>query len=175
MIICRNNAPLFRVALEFLRARVPCHIVSDFPQDLIRLIDRMGVQKSADLRVKLEMWRDKEIEKLERLHRDHLIEGVLDKVNSLLPFCDEYPYAMQVKQAIKTLTESSSGPRLSSIHKAKGLEAEHVYIVRPDLMPSQRAIDALRAGNEAPLQQEENLQYVAITRAKLFLHYLPRG
>jgi len=53
-----------------------------------------------------------------------------------------------------------AGVKLSSVHRAKGLEANVVWILCPDLMPHPKA--------EQPWEQEQemNLKYVAITRAK---------
>lgn len=174
MVVCRNNAPLFSLALHFLREKVPCYIVTDFAKELIRLIDKLGGGSTAQLRVRLLRWQDEEIAKAMKMNREHLIDLIQDKVDSLLPFMDEYQFALQVKNAIEHLSMNTAGPRLSSIHKAKGLEAEHVYILRPDLLPSKRALAYYDlTGDDGPLQQERNLEYVAITRAKLFLHYLP--
>lgn len=57
---------------------------------------------------------------------------------------------------------------LSTIHKQKGAEANRVFIYGIDLLPHPRA--------ETPveLQQEANLEYVAITRAKQELYYVER-
>ena len=52
------------------------------------------------------------------------------------------------------------GIALSTIHKAKGLEANNVYIACKSLMPSKSA----KKGWE--INQEHNLMYVAYTRAK---------
>jgi hypothetical protein len=51
-----------------------------------------------------------------------------------------------------------------TMHKAKGLEANRVFIIRPDLLPHRLS--------ERPWQrdQEENLLYVSITRAREELH-----
>ena len=53
-----------------------------------------------------------------------------------------------------------------TIHKSKGLEWDTVFILDPQLMPSKWA--------KLPWQQqqEKNLQYVAVTRAKLHLKYI---
>ena len=48
---------------------------------------------------------------------------------------------------------------LSTIHKAKGLEADRVFIARPDKLP-------LPVSKAWQYKQEMNLKYVAITRAK---------
>ena len=66
---------------------------------------------------------------------------------------------------IKTIfTDEIQGIVLSTVHKIKGLEADRVFIIRPDLLPMQTA---------KPWQyaQEKNLEYVAITRSRLELIY----
>jgi DNA helicase-2/ATP-dependent DNA helicase PcrA len=55
---------------------------------------------------------------------------------------------------------------MSTVHKAKGLEADRVFILRPDLMPH-----PLAKGHDE-LIQEDNLHYVAITRAQKRLVYV---
>jgi superfamily I DNA/RNA helicase len=56
---------------------------------------------------------------------------------------------------------------LSSVHKSKGLEADNVYIIVPDKLP-------MVWKNQLPWQYEQecNLHYVAITRAKQKLTYV---
>ena len=58
------------------------------------------------------------------------------------------------------------GVCLSTIHKAKGLEADNVFILCPSLMPSKYAKQKWEK------IAEENLMYVAITRAKKTLNYI---
>jgi superfamily I DNA/RNA helicase len=53
---------------------------------------------------------------------------------------------------------------LSSIHRAKGLEADNVVILEPELL-------AARARDPEAFQQEKNLLYVALTRAKNHLAF----
>jgi len=62
-----------------------------------------------------------------------------------------------------------AGTLCSSIHRAKGLEAKRVFILRPDLMPHPKAKSDWEKGQEA------NLQYVAITRAIDELIYVQKG
>ena len=56
---------------------------------------------------------------------------------------------------------------LSTVHKAKGLEADNVFIICPEILPmiSPGQLDWER-------QQENNLRYVAITRPKKCLTYV---
>lgn len=55
---------------------------------------------------------------------------------------------------------------LSTIHRVKGLEADNVFILRPDLLPHPLS----KSKNE--LIQEDNLHYVAVTRARENLYYV---
>lgn len=64
------------------------------------------------------------------------------------------------------LGSGKRGPKLSTVHKAKGLEADTVYVVDPYLMPHPRA----ETDNER--LQESNLIYVARTRARHTLRYV---
>ena len=70
---------------------------------------------------------------------------------------------------LDSLLTSRRGPILSTIHKAKGTEAKNVIIVNFDKMPSRFAkLDWMQV-------QEQNLIYVAITRAKLNLTFHMSG
>ena len=55
---------------------------------------------------------------------------------------------------------------LSTVHRAKGLEADTVIILEPELIPHPLAQD-----DPAQLQQEMNLKFVAETRHKQKLVY----
>lgn len=68
------------------------------------------------------------------------------------------------EEDIKILEED--GVCLSTIHKAKGLETDNVYILCPSLMPSKHA------KKEWEIKSEENLIYVAMTRCKKSLNYI---
>ena len=60
----------------------------------------------------------------------------------------------------------NEGVILSTIHKAKGLESDNVYIFYPSLLNSRKNI------KEWEKQLEENLIYVAYTRAKKTLNFI---
>lgn len=58
--------------------------------------------------------------------------------------------------------------KLSTIHKAKGLENDKIFLICPELIPSRFATQLWQ------LKQEQNLLYVAITRAKKDLTYVSK-
>jgi superfamily I DNA/RNA helicase len=83
-------------------------------------------------------------------------------------FCENCQTKKEVIRAIEKMfvEDDTDGIRLSSVHRAKGLEADRVFILCPELMPHPMAkTDWAKA-------QEQNLRYVAITRAKHLLAYV---
>lgn len=66
---------------------------------------------------------------------------------------------------------NKNGITLSTIHSAKGLEFENVYII--DLIegdfPNTTSIDEFNKGNIEALEEERRLFYVGMTRAKAYL------
>ena len=62
--------------------------------------------------------------------------------------------------------EGKEGIQLSTIHKAKGLEADNVFVVCPSLIPSSLAtLDWQK-------KEEQHLLYVVSTRPKLSLNFI---
>jgi superfamily I DNA/RNA helicase len=76
------------------------------------------------------------------------------------------PLYLAICESIEAIFSDSDGGQricLSTIHKAKGLEADRVFIVDKHKMP------AKWAKTQSDMEQERNLEYVAITRAKDYL------
>ena len=77
--------------------------------------------------------------------------------------------AETLKERLQGLfADESAAVWLSSIHKAKGLESDRVFILRPDRIELKHK--NMRGWQ---IEQERNLHYVALTRAKS--HALFRG
>jgi DNA helicase-2/ATP-dependent DNA helicase PcrA len=72
-----------------------------------------------------------------------------------------------------TIKDKQNAVRLMTVHAAKGLEFDHVFItgMEQDLFPSKRAMDENKDISER--EEERRLFYVALTRAakKVFLSY----
>ena len=81
-----------------------------------------------------------------------------------------YKYETNLKQNRINMIfsdDSKNGICLSTVHKSKGLESDRVFIICPDkfyVKPCMRV--------PWMAEQERNLVYVAITRAKHFLGFV---
>jgi superfamily I DNA/RNA helicase len=62
--------------------------------------------------------------------------------------------------------EGKEGIQLSTIHRAKGLESDNVFIICPSLIPSRLATMAWE------IDEEKHLQYVMCTRPKNKLNFV---
>ena len=166
-VLCRTTMPLVKLFFQFLTQGKKAIIKgSDIGVHLIELIGKVN-----NLDRLITFWEAE----LENYRSDLKKEGILnpndhsgyatleDKVTTLLFLARVSDSILDLKHKIKSIfTDEIQGIVLSTVHKIKGLEANRVFIVRPDLLPMQTA---------KPWQyiQEKNLEYVAYTRAKLDL------
>jgi superfamily I DNA/RNA helicase len=165
LIVCRNNAPLFSAVMRSVRARKPCRVLSNALEGLSTFIKKQRVNTISELYPKLDRWLEREKLAAEAKGMDWKVAALEDKHATILSLCEGFAFVDEVLNVLRQLSEGRSGPLFSTIHKAKGLEAESVYFLRPDLVPG------WWVEKPAELQQEMNLRYVAITRAKQSLTY----
>ncbi len=166
-VLCRTTMPLVKLFFQFLTQHKKAIIKgSDIGLQLIDLIGKIN-----NIPKLISFWEGE----LETFRRDLRTSGVLnphehsgyvaleDKVTTLLFLARLSESVMDLKNKIRTIfTDEIQGICLSTVHKIKGLEANRVFIVRPDLLPMQNVKDWQYV-------QEKNLEYVAYTRAKLEL------
>lgn len=165
MVLCRNNAPLFRAILRHLRGRRPCRVRSNFLDGFAGFITGLNAGSQADLIAKLDAWYEREHAKALSAGFEGRLAFLSDKHATATLLANEFPTVDELILALRRIAEGTSGPILSTIHKAKGLEAKHVWLLAPDLLPSKWA------KSPEARQQEANLQYVAITRAQASFTY----
>jgi hypothetical protein len=184
MILCRNNAPLVQIYNEFLKLGKKCYIrgkeigsnlkaiVKSTKQDVLNVDckeDGVFVRLYDDLFVT----RNKIMEKFgidaETAMDSPQIQNKLDMINALEILAEGINTADEIIDKIDEIfpkRDKKSGISLSTIHKAKGLEAENVFIACRSLMPSKSA------KKDWEIRQEYNLMYVAYTRAKNILGFI---
>ena len=96
------------------------------------------------------------------------IAGITDRGECLLAVIDSgCRDAGELREMLKKLFDRETGQvQLSTIHRAKGLEADCILHLDPWRIPSKYAREAAKAGDPRQLEQEFNLLYVAETRTK---------
>lgn len=160
LVVCRNNAPLFRAILRHIRANSPCKVKTNFLDNFQGFLRSFKEADTLGLLLKLDSWYEREKAAAEAKGFKGKVAGLTDKYETVKLLCDQHSRTEDVIRMIKRLQECTWGPTFSTIHKAKGLEAPHVYLLRPDLIP------AIYAESEEQIAQEMNLRYVGITRAQ---------
>ncbi len=182
MVICRNNAPTIRLAYRLIANRVPVFVKGrDIGRKLISVIDKLKAVDVADLALSLRTWllQQSEIIRNENPDDEDAIQRITDRYDSIMVFIEHNADGLvvtiieDIEELFSTRTKDSNDAMLmrgrvvlSSIHKSKGLEAERVYILDRELI-------GMRATRGTwQMEQEDNLAYVAITRAKRELYYI---
>lgn len=175
-VLSRTNAPIIKACIGALSRGIPATVVGrDVGKDLLKLAKSFKAQDMNEFFARLDAWRDKQIAKIERKFpvNEAAIEGVRDRVACLEAIADAADSMEGLYSRCETLfsdDKSTARVEFSSTHKAKGREKDRVFVLRDTFMKSRLN----RATGEwvAPSVEEENLLYVAITRAKHELVYV---
>lgn len=168
MVLCRTNAPLIRPCFALIRRGVKAVIrgrdIGKGLQVLIRGVKATGIE---DLMAKLAAYKTREMSKLLAAEKSSLAQVLQDKVDTVIALADGVETVMDLSFHIdQVFSDDVGGVVFSSIHRAKGLEADRVFILRPDLMPHPMAKYPWE------LVQERNVKYVAYTRSKSELAFV---
>lgn len=171
MILCRVNADLVRPCFELIRQGVKATIKGrDIGQNLHSMIKRMKAEDIYDLTFKLREHYEIESSKLMAADKNVQLQLLTDKIETIYALSDGCKTIEEVTDKINLVfSDDVAAVTFSSIHKAKGLEAENVYILRPDLLPHPMAKKPWER------QQESNLEYVACTRTLDKLTFVEGG
>jgi DNA helicase-2/ATP-dependent DNA helicase PcrA len=173
-ILCRFNAPLMEYAFRLIRQGIPAKVEGrNIGDGLSKLARRWKVDTISRLLDRLAEYKHNEIEKAKKRNSDTKIQEVSDRVDTLVEIC----HGVQKKgchgigdvtSAIDQIFGDDVNPKqcvvLSSVHKSKGREWDRVIFLDKQIKRELRDWQAL---------QEQNLRYVAITRAKNDFRYLP--
>lgn len=183
-ILCRVNAPLVSQCFRFLKEGRKANIQGrDIGSGLISTIKRMKATTIVDLIGKLDDWYHAEVRKetAKRNPSESRLIALKDRLECLQTMCDAVAMKYKPEDPDKTPDDvirkindiftnetNGEGIRLSSIHKAKGLESHRVFI----LLPKGGEMPHPMAKSPWQIAQEMNLKYVAITRAITELYYV---
>jgi ATP-dependent DNA helicase UvrD/PcrA len=176
-ILSRVNAPLVGLCMGFLKAGRRATIQGrDIGSRLSGIVKRSRAKSVESLVEYVCQWRDLECARLAKKDRD--TSSVEDTAECLLSLCEGATELEIVQKRIADLFSDDDDMGrivLSSTHKAKGLERERVWMLESTYMRKPRKGEKRTPAQE---REEENLYYVAVTRAKLDLRLVqgqPKG
>jgi len=182
MVLSRTKTPLVELYMKLLKKKVSCYIKGlDIGQNLIELInsvdtDELGKDLMEDgifVRLYDKLFNERNQLMFTRgLDFDDatLSSTILEKYDTMTTLATIAERCRTKEELIlkinEIFSENESGVCLSTVHKAKGLEADNVYILCRSTMPSKMAKHAWQ------IQQENNIIYVAYTRPKQKLGFV---
>lgn len=170
-ILCRNNAPLLKIAFKLLRQNTAVTMLGrDIGKTLVALSRK--VLPDDDMRadacvLEVAAWRDSQVALANPNGQEEKVANLYDQAECLLAVIEgaRAETASAIRWYLKELFERASGHVvIGTIHRAKGLEYDCVLHLDPWRIPSKYARQ-----NPVQIQQEKNLLYVAETRTKRLL------
>ena len=197
MVLCRVNAPLISQALKFVKdGRKAIVRGRDFGKSLVKFVNSFETQDVTELLQKVYDWADQESKRESSLKNpnEQKLISINDKRECIVAFCEGTLTVVDVTKKIDRIFAGRQCPQcrkaydddvqecygcrcelvkpdgvlFSSIHKAKGLEANRVFL----LQPKGASIPHPMAKSSWQMEQEYNCLYIAITRAISELIYV---
>ncbi|WP_028402624.1 UvrD-helicase domain-containing protein [Ectobacillus panaciterrae] len=101
------------------------------------------------------------------------LKVVARKFTTVLAFLAHVDHMIAMNEEMKKLSKTyTDAVQLLTIHRSKGLEYKHVYLLGAvdGSLPHDFSLDSFREGDSVPLEEERRLTYVAITRAQETLY-----
>jgi superfamily I DNA/RNA helicase len=170
-IICRNTAPLISMAFSLIARDIPVNILGrDIGKGLVSYINSLQCDTIASLSREVEKDYQKALKKFESDENSSKVESLSDRKEVINIFIRN-----SIDDQVDTLcsfienffgVEKNRHLTLCTAHKSKGLEWDRVFILNSEcFMPKW-------VKQDWAIQQEKNIVYVAITRAKKDLVYI---
>lgn len=183
MVLCRNTAHLVKLYMKYVKVNKKAYLKGRNIAESFKTF----IENTEKERLSIDMIEDGVFPRLyERLfdsinmmmERDGLeiedavntkyIMDMIDTIKALEALSEGLIWTKDLLKKIDIIftDEETDGICLSTIHRAKGLEADNVYILCDSLMPSKYAT------KKWEIEAEQNLIYVALTRPKKTLNYI---
>lgn len=178
MVLCRNTFPLVRLCIQYLSKGIKAYVMGkDIGKNLISMIRNTRETFMTEVFKKL----NRELNKIEsnicmkrgmspnEVRETSTYQSYQEKIDVIEILSKELDKSHEVIDKIDQIfsDDATEGIILSTIHKAKGLEKDNVFIIHEELMPSKWCLEI-----DWMLEQEMNLCYVAYTRAKHYLGFI---
>lgn len=178
MVLCRTSAPLVKLCIQYIASGIKAYVKGrDIGMNLIKMIEKLNKKNIVDCYPYFE----KELNKIDErvMKKTHCTKAEAeesemhrtyqDKVQAIEILSEGLTTCAEVMNHIQQIfqDDNGSGICLSTIHKSKGLESDRVFVLCEEKLFLK---SAMRIPWQA--QQEYNLVYVLITRAKHYLGYI---
>lgn len=174
LILCRFTAPLISACFDLMKRGIPAKIRGrDTGVNLARLADVGEPNWPIFTDVIVEIM-GAEIAKF-RAEDDDRADSIKDDMDCIFSMHhhlsgDCSSLAEFIEKIESVFSDHASPVTLSTIHRSKGDEADRVFILMSNAIPYRR--DGMM---DWQLKQEDHLAYVALTRAKQSLVFVPIG
>jgi hypothetical protein len=180
MVICRNTMPLVALCMRYLKQGTKAFVMgTDISASLITMVDSCRRKTEefncANIFARIYNEKNKLVKNImskencseNEANENQIVVSFMDKVSTLEIISNGCITGDDLIDKLKVIfSDNSDGICLSTIHKSKGLEADRVFIIHEELMPSKHA------KKDWEKLQEKNLMYVAYTRAKSLLGFV---
>lgn len=169
-VVCRNTKPLVEAAYNLIRNKIPAKVEGrSIGEGLIKLTQKWKkVKNVTELADKLQDWQENEVAKAIERGRDSRAQAIIDQVETLLVFIDECAFDDPISVLTRKISDlfgdtknSRDVVTLCTIHRSKGREWHRVFALGMDTYSPSKY-----AKKEWEMEQEMNLLYVQVTRAK---------
>lgn len=175
MVLCRTTAPLIKLCFELIAQRKKAIIKGrDIAATLTNTVKQVCKTRGGSwvsFLESLDAYKGIQIELLERKpNTENQIENLRDRCEAIevcfMSFC---PESMEqfIRDIESLFSDQRAGITLSTVHRAKGLENDRVFIIKPEKLPL-----VWKNQTASQAEQEMNLRYVAITRAQSELYFV---
>lgn len=177
LIVCRLTAPLISLCLKLLILNKPAAVRGrEIGEELITIAQKARAYENwpRGFLSQINIYFERLLAPAIKDDNEELIERLNDQKNALVVFWQAYGYLPTFEdfcEKVKSLFNDKDNNGLivlSTIHRAKGDEANRVFIYGSQLLPF-----TFKSSQGWQIQQEMNITYVALTRAKQTLFLVP--
>lgn len=175
LVISRCTAPAVKLCIELIASRIPARVRGrDIGKSLTIIVKDVAKHPNFnydDFGIFLKEYADSKIAKLQqKRNAQSQVESFSDRIRGI-EVCYESFDVNSINELCSEIEALFSDGRasvmLSTVHRAKGLENDRVFILEPEKLPLK-----WQEQQEWELEQEMNLKYVSLTRAKSALYFV---
>jgi superfamily I DNA/RNA helicase len=168
-VLSRTNAALTKTCLHLLRNNIRAKIEGkDIGRRLATIVKKVSKNSTylsvVEFEALLTEWRNKETAKAIAKDRESRAALIMDQAETISVLGEGMSTVREILFRIDDLFGEAAEQKgvvvCSTVHRAKGLEASRVFILRETLYPGRR-----EQYGDARMREECNIEYVAITRA----------